>query len=349
MNIRVERLIDFAVTTLRWAGLNETDARTTAEMLVLTDTWGVFTHGTKNLRGYIRRLKGGGLRANASPRIESEGPSWAMVDADAAIGMVGSAYGMRLAIAKARQAGTGYVAVRNSCHFGAAGCYAWLAAEAGMLGIAMANDTPTMVAPGSRSAVLGSNPFSFAVPCGERHPLLLDMATSAVAGGKVFAAAAHGREIPPDWIVDSEGRPATDPRIFPQAGALVPMAGPKGYGLALLIETLSGVLAGASIAANVLSWSFAEANRPTDHGAAFIVLDLSQMMSPTTFAERMRELVRQVRTAPRAAGVDRIRLPGELEWERREQSLAHGIELPDDVVAPLKALSEESSVPLPAP
>ncbi len=346
MNIRVERLTDFAMTALRWAGMEEADARTTADVLVLTDTWGVFTHGTKNLRGYIRRLQGGGLRAKARPRIALEGASWAMVDADAAVGMVGSTFAMRLAMAKARAVGTGYVAVRNSCHFGAAGCYALLAAEAGMLGIAMANDTPTMIVPGSRGAVLGSNPFSFAVPCGERHPLLLDMATSAVAGGKVFAAAAHGREIPSDWIVDAEGRPTTDPRVFPQSGALVPMAGPKGYGLALLIETLSGVLSGASIAAQILSWSFAEADRPTDHGAAFIVIDLAQMMSPAAFAERMRELVCQVRSAPKAAGVERICLPGELEWERREQALQNGIDLPADVVAPLQALAAESGVRL---
>lgn len=347
LRIAVGRLESLAVEALRASGLSEADARTTAEILVTTDTWGVFTHGTKNLRGYIRRLRAGGLRAGARPGVVAEGPAWAMVDADSAIGMVGSTFAMRVAMTKARAAGVGYVGVRNSCHFGAAGCYAAMAAEEGMIGLAMANDTPTMTVPGGRGAVLGSNPFSFAAPCGEPHPILLDMATSAVAGGKVFAAAAHGRRIPGDWIVDAEGLPTTDPSVFPQAGALVPMAGHKGYGLALLIETLSGVLTGASIAAQVLSWSFAESGLRTDHGAAFVAIDVQQMMPAEEYRGRMAELVRQIRAAPKAKGAERIYLPGEMEWERRERALREGIELPGDVAAPLRELARELGIDWP--
>jgi LDH2 family malate/lactate/ureidoglycolate dehydrogenase len=347
MNISVNILESFAVRALAGAGMGEADARTTAAVLVTTDAWGVFTHGTKNLRGYVRRLRAGGIRAGGRPFVVREGPAWALADADAAIGMVGSVFAMRTAMRKARETGLGYVGLRNSCHFGAAGYYAALAAEEGMVGMAMANDTPTMTVPGGRTAALGSNPFAFAAPRPGGPPVLLDMATSAVAGGKVFSAAAHGRTIPEGWVVDADGRPTTDPRLFPHAASLLPMAGHKGYGVALWVEILSAVVPGAAIAAQVLSWSFADATRPTDHGAAFLAVDVRQMLEPGAMEARMGELVRQMHEAPRAAGVDRILLPGELEWERRERALREGIELPEDVVTPLRQLAAESGLEFP--
>lgn len=344
MRISVEKLRRFAIETLRQTGLSEPDAVTTADVLVTTDSWGVFTHGTKNLRGYVRRLKGGGLQAAAKPKVVREGPAWSMVDADSAIGMVGSSFAMRTAMAKAKTVGIAYVGVHNSCHFGAAGYYAAMAAAEGMIGIAMANDTPTMTVPGGRSAVLGSNPIAFAVPTGDGHPILLDIATSAVAGGKVFAAAALGQSIPANWIVDAAGIPTTDPKVFPDAGALLPMAGHKGYGLALLVETLSALLTGASVAGHVLSWSFADASQPTGHGAAFIAVNTSALVPANQFRERVRKTMDEIRSAPKAKGTDRIYLPGELEWERRERALREGIELPDDVAANLRLLAAESGL-----
>jgi ureidoglycolate dehydrogenase (NAD+) len=341
MKITPQNLEKFTRETLRRAGLNQADADVVADILVTTDTWGVFTHGTKSLRGYIRRLQAGGLRASACPRVVSEGPAWAVVDADSAIGMVGSRFAMETAMAKARRAGIGYVGVRNSCHFGAAGAYAVMAAKVGMIGLAMANDTPSVTVPGARGPVLGSNPLAFAAPTGERFPLMLDMATSAVAGGKVYAAAAHGQSIPPNWIVDADGLPTTDPKIFPHAAALLPMAGHKGYGVALLIETLAGVLTGAALAAQVLSWAFGEATAPTDHGAAFIAIDVNQIMPQDRFTERMQGLLQQIRSAPKAAGSERIYVPGEMEWERRERALVEGLDLPEDVAAPLRLLAAE--------
>ena len=138
-----------------------------------------------------------------------------------------------------------------------------MAASENMIGLAMANDTPTMTVPGGRGLILGNNPFACAIPAGENNPILLDIAMSVVAGGKIFAAAGLGQKIPETWMVDSEGRPTTDPTLFPHAGALQPMAGHKGYGLALMIETLSAVLTGASIAGHVLSWSFSDASLAT--------------------------------------------------------------------------------------
>ncbi len=341
MKIFAPQLESFCVEALRKVGVSETDARTTASLLVMTDTWGVFTHGTKNLRGYVRRIQGGGIRKDGTPRIVSEGPAWAIVDGDSALGMVTSTFAMRTAIAKAKAAGIGYAGVRNSCHFGAAGCYALMAVAEQMIGLAMCNDTPTVIAPGSRTAVLGSNPIAFAVPAGEELPVFLDVATSTVAGGKVFAAAFHRENIPDHWVVDADGLPTTDPVIWPRAGALTPMAGHKGYGLALLIETLSAVLTGAAITRQVLSWTFADASMATGHGAAFIAIDVKAIIGGEAFKERMDRTIREIRNAPKAKGTERIYLPGEMEWERRSRALAEGIELPADVVANLRALAEE--------
>ena len=348
MKLSVAQLTAFSIEALTKVGVSTADARTTAEVLVMTDTWGVFTHGTKNLRGYIRRIIGGGLRKDGVPRVIVEGPAWAIVDGDSSLGMVTSAFAMRAAMAKAKAAGLGYCGVRNSCHFGAAGYYANLAAELGLIGIAMCNDIPSVTAPGARGAVLGSNPLAFAVPAGNEKPILLDMATSTVAGGKVFAAAFHGQKIPSQWVVDAEGLPTTDPQDFPHTKTLTPMAGHKGYGIALLIETLSGVLTGASITHQVLSWSFADASKPTDHGAAFLAIDVNAMMPGEIFSQRVRELIREIRESPKAKGAERIYLPGEMEWERRARALSDGIELPEDVTASLRALAEEQGLPLPS-
>src|SRR5689334_3317983 len=165
----------FTKAAFQAGGLSDSDATTGADALATTDAWGVFTHGTKGLAGYLRRLQAGGLNPRGVPRVVGEGGAWATVDGDSALGMVTSVFAMRTAMAKAKQQGIAYVAVRNSCHFGAAGYYAWLAAREGLIGISMANDIPSVAAPGSRGAVTGSNPISYAVPAGRYLPMLLDM------------------------------------------------------------------------------------------------------------------------------------------------------------------------------
>lgn len=349
MPLPLEALEDFAARVLRQTGVPETEARLTAATLVLADSWGVFTHGLKNLAGYVRRLEGGGIRALGQPRITAQGPAWAFVDGDQALGMVAAGFAMRTAIACARRTGLGYVALSNTCHFGAAGCYSVLAAHEGMIGFAMSNDTPTVTAPGARGPMLGSNPFSFAAPVAGADPLLLDMATSTVAGGKVFTAAAHGQSIPLGWVVDAAGRPTTDPTVWPQAGTLTPMAGHKGYGLALMIEVLSAVVPGGPLAAQVLSYSFADPSLPTGHGAAFLAVDVRAMPGGDQFPQRLSGFLDTLRAQPKAEGSDRILVPGEREWDHRRIALAHGLELPADVRRPLEQLATRLSLPSPFP
>jgi ureidoglycolate dehydrogenase (NAD+) len=346
MKILVQDLHDFCVNALTQIGVGVTDARTTADVLVTTDTWGTFTHGTKALRPYIRRLRGGGLRTNGTPRVVDEGPGWAMVDGDSSLGMVSSVFAMNTALAKAATAGIALVGLRNNCHYGAAGYYAAMAIEKNMIGFSMANDIPTVNGPGARGAVMGSNPFGFAAPAGREKPILLDMATSTVAGGKVFAAAALGKPIPGQWLLDANAQATTDPTLFSHAASLTPLGGYKGFGLAFLIEVLSAILTGAAIRWQVLSWTFSDPSKPTGHGAAFIAINIAPFMPVEQFKERMDQTIREIRASEKADGAERIYLPGEMEWERREKALVEGIDLPDDVVASLRDLGQDLSLDL---
>jgi len=194
MRVSPQNLHAFCVEALTKVGVDQRDARTTADVLVTTDTWGTFTHGTKALRAYIRRLRGGGLKKNGAPKVIAEGPAWAIVDGDSSLGMVSSVFAMKTALAKAENGRHRFRRLRNNCHYGAAGYYAAMAIEKNMIGIAMANDVPTVNAPGARGSIMGQQVrLVFAAPAGEEKPVLLDMATSTVAGGKVFAAAALGQ------------------------------------------------------------------------------------------------------------------------------------------------------------
>jgi ureidoglycolate dehydrogenase (NAD+) len=345
--VPVAALQEFCETALTRCGSSECDAKITADVLVTTDTMGVFTHGTKSLRGYVRRLRAGGLKADAVPQVTAQGPAWALVDGRSAIAMVTSVFAMNTAIRKARTAGVAYVGVRNSCHFGAAGYYATLAARAGMIGMAMANDTPSMAVPGARGGVLGTNPFAYAVPAGEEDPIVLDIASAAVAGGKVRIAQALNQKVPDNWLVDAEGVPTTDPMVYPQAGALLPFAGHKGYGIALMIETLSAVLAGGAIMGTVGSWMDSDPSQPTGHGAAFLAIDVSAMAPLDVFKIRVDAVIREIRAAPKAKGADRIYVPGEMEWQKRRDALERGIALPDDVMASLRGLAHDLTIETP--
>ena len=343
----VDALRAFCVSVLAKAGVSAAHSAITADALVQADAWGVFTHGTKLLRGYVRRLNAGGFRSDVEPVVISEGPAWGLVDGHSALGQVTGAFAMRTAIRKAQSAGIGYVGVRNSNHFAAAGYYSWLAAREGLIGIAMCNDVPSVAAPGSRKAVTGTNPLAYAIPAGERDPMMLDIATSTVAGGKVYAARQLGKPIAADWIVGPDGLPTTNANLYPEQASLAPMAGHKGYGLSLLIETLSGILTGAAVTWQVGNWMWGDQTQPTRHGAAFLAIDVAAIAPREEFTSRIHALIDEIHSAPTADGVERILLPGEREWANYRRALISGIPLPPDVIAPLEEVARDAGLTLP--
>lgn len=331
--IPLDRLDLLVRTALERAGLNASDAAVAARVLSTTDAWGVFTHGSKALRGYLRRLLAGGLRADGRPGVSAEGPSWALVDGGSSLGMVTSVFATDLAVAKAKQTGVAYVGVHDSSHFGAAGYYAARAAGQGTVALSMANDIPSVAAPGSRGAIVGSNPFAYAAPAGRHRPLMLDMSIATVAGGKVYAARERGEAIPGGWLIGEDGRPTDDARAYPEHATLTPAAGHKGYGLGLMVEALAGALSGAGTTWQIRSWLAGDLTTPTRHGAAFVVLDAATIHPD--LPARVEALIDEVHAAPRAEGADRLYVPGEMEWERYDRAVEQGVELPSDVVASL--------------
>jgi LDH2 family malate/lactate/ureidoglycolate dehydrogenase len=265
--------------------------------------------------------------------------------------MVVAIQAMETAIAKAASAGIGYAGVAHSSHFGAAGYYATLALKRDMIGVSMTNCDPCMAATGGRLPVIGTNPIAFAVPAGHERPVFLDIATSVGAVTKVMIAKAMGRQMPEGWLRDLEGRPTTDASGYPDRSVLQPIGGYKGYGLAVLVEILCGVLTGAAFLSGVKGW-INESGTAADQGHAFMAIDVNALMPIAAFKARMDAMIREIKGAPRAAGVERIYLPGEMEWERREQAVRHGLQLPDYVLTNLLGLAEDVGmvnefVPLP--
>ena len=335
-------LAQFVEASLKTVGVSETSSKVTADALVMTDTWGVFTHGAKLLPGYVRRIQAGGLVGDAQPEIEKDGQAWAVVNGHSALGQVVGEFAMRVAMQKAREAGVGFVTVRNSCHFGAAGYYASLAASQNLVGIAMANDVPSVAGPGSCGPAVGSNPFAYAIPANKYPTIMLDIAMSTVAGGKVYALHQMGQPIPDNWLIGPDGKPTTDASLFPQQTALAPMSNHKGYGLALMIEGLSALCSGAAMLSDVGNWIFGPPEAATDHGHAFFAIDVGVMQGSGDFLSRVDTMIEKIRAVPTADDVERLLLPGELEHRRREEALQKGIPLPADVVEKLTALSQEN-------
>jgi LDH2 family malate/lactate/ureidoglycolate dehydrogenase len=241
---------------------------------------------------------------------------------------------MNLAIEKAREKTIAWVGVKNSSHFGAAGYYANMAPKQGMIGIAMSNADPNMVVPGARGSIIGNNPVAYAVPAGKENPLFLDIALSAVAAGKIFAIKALDKPIPDNWLTDKDGLPTSDASDWPNSGSMIPMAGHKGYGIAMLIEVLAGALTGAGMLSEVKSWIL----QPTEVsrlGQAFIAINIGNVIPLEGFRQRIDDIITDLRGAPKAKGSERIYVPGEIEWEKRADALVNGIPLPEAVFASL--------------
>jgi LDH2 family malate/lactate/ureidoglycolate dehydrogenase len=216
-----------------------------------------------------------------------------------------------------------------------------------MIGLAMSNVDPNMTVPGARGMLIGNNPFSYAAPSQSDPSTFLDIAMSNVASLKVVQARKDGKSIPDTWIVDKDGLPTTDPSHYPEEGAMQPMAAHKGYGLAILVELLTGVLSGGgmSMMGNVVSWCF-DMERPNNVCHTFIAIDPTKFIGNRT-AEKTEAMAEKLHEAPKAKGADRIYVPGEIEWGRHKTAETKGIALPPDVYASLKGLSEDCGIELP--
>lgn len=338
-------LEQFCRQALLLGGMSAKDAEITANVLSETDAYGTHSHGTKNLRMYIEKIKVGALNAAAEPEFVAEGGAFAVMDAKDAMGMVSSYRAMEKAISLAKACGIGFVTVKNSCHFGAAGYYANMAAESGMIGIAMSNTDPNMAVPGGKGMVIGNSPLAYAVPAGKYKTVFLDIAMSATAALKINQAKIDKKPIPDTWLVDDEGVPTTDPQFYGNGGALQPMAAHKGYGLSLLVDMLSGLLSGGEVTNGVPSWCF-ELEKKNRASHAFIAINIGAMQPEEAFIGRTEAYIDYIKASPKAKGSSSIYYPGEIEWNRKRNAEIEGITLPDDVVGSLELLAKSTGLSL---
>jgi LDH2 family malate/lactate/ureidoglycolate dehydrogenase len=338
-------LQQFTAAVLRAAGLTREHAAIVADGLTQAELRGQGSHGVSRLLDiYVKRLRLGATNARPQPAIVSQRGGTALVDGDNGPGQVAGAYAMALAIDLAREHGVGCVAVRRSNHYGAAAFYLQQALAAGMIGLTTTNAPPNMPPTGGRAPFLGTNPLAVAVPSATQGPVLLDMATSVVAKGKIQLMAKEGQQtIPPGWALDADGNPTTDVQAA-LGGMMLPVGGHKGYGLALIVEILSAVVAGAAFGPH-LGTLYADFDRGQDVGHFFAALDPSGFGPLSGFLGRMDALLAEVRAVPRQAGVSEILLPGEVESRCQARYAVEGIPFDRAVYREVCGMARELGVP----
>lgn len=321
--VTIESLRAFGIEAFERAGLGREGAATIVEVQLESNVRGQATHHMGDVPGYARRLAAGQLNRQPNFRWERESAVSALLDADNAPGQWAAVLAMRRAIALARSSGVGVVGVHRSNHFGAAGHYAWLAAAEGLIGVCTTNGGPVIPPHGAVTPRLGNDPLGVGIPAGDHHPIVLDIAMSVVANGKIGLAMMEGRPIPLGWALDRLGQPTTDPRAALD-GAGLPIAGHKGYGLAMVMETLAGVLTMAGFARDHERSVMRNGEREHDLGHFMLALDSGLFMPRETFAARVDRLIDDMKSAERQEGVAEILGPGELEMRARAANLAAG-------------------------
>jgi LDH2 family malate/lactate/ureidoglycolate dehydrogenase len=331
-------LQEFTVSAFVAAGLAEGDARVMAESLVTSDLRGTHSHGIVRLPFLIDRLRRGGANPTPDIRVLKDAPATALLDGDRGLGAVTATRAMDLALTKARSQGIGFVAATNSDFIGACAHFAMMALPHDMIGIAWTNGAPGMAPWGGRGHTIGNNPIAFAAPGGTQGPIVLDMALSVAAGGRVRLAAKKKERIPSGWLIDREGRDTEDPGDLVDGGALLPL-GYKGYGLAVFGEILCGVLTGSRILSEVPAW-FVDTHREVANGHMHIAIDIARFVTPEDFRKRIDELAAMLKATPLIPGVDEILLPGERAFRASRSQAREGIRLPPEVIADLGALAE---------
>jgi LDH2 family malate/lactate/ureidoglycolate dehydrogenase len=283
------------------------------------------------------------IRVPTVLHVVREDETTALLDGGNGLGQVAAHRAMSLAIQKARQFGTGLVLVRNTNHIGILAFYSVMAAQQGMVGVVLCNSAPSMSPWGGAEPFFGTNPLSIAIPGEGSDPIVLDMSSSIVARGKIRRAQRMKEPIPLGWALDENGQPTTDPDAALK-GTLLPIGGPKGYGLAFMIDILTGMLSGSHYGPAVRS--FHELSGPTGIGVLTLALDIERFMPLAQFKERLASYTGSLRKVRRAKGVSRIYLPGEIELEKEKKSLEEGIELSDSTVRSLNQLLEKAKSPL---
>ena len=337
-----DKLKCFCEIALVKAGLSMGEALIVSEVLVTNDEMGVNSHGTTLLRNYIRQLMAGGVNTNAEPTIVINEPSLVIVDGNGGLGILTAYKATEIAIGKAKETGICITSVRGSNHAAAMGYYALMCAKENMIGIVMSNSNPVMSIPGTKGRIIGNNPFAYAIPAGKANIVFFDVSMSVISGGKIKNFELEGKSCPDNWLVDKNGNPTTDPSVFRKGGTLLPFALHKGYGFAVMIECLAGILSGAGFTKRNVDW-VAYPGAKNNIGHMIIALDIKRFTPLKEFIARMELFVDELHNADCADGIKRIFLPGEIELEKMEKAKG-GFYPGDATYENLRLLAEELGI-----
>ena len=339
-------LRNFVAKALVSQGVPDDDAARVAELMVEADLFGYDTHGVFRLRQYLARLRGGGCNPRAQIRIAHETAATAVIDGDNGLGHLAMSTARDLAIVKAREAGIGWVGVRRGNHAGPLALYVRPQAEAGMIGMAAAVGSANHVPPfGGTDLLLGTNPIAISAPSGGPDPFVLDMASTVAAMGKIKKLAQQGEPMPEGWMVGRDGAPLTDPARRSE-GFLLPIGGPKGFGLSVAIGLMAGVLNGAAFGSDVVDFT-SDTSSETNTGQFVMALNVAAFGTEDTFAETAARVFDEMRASTPLPGHDPVRLPGEGKNAAVAQRRENGLALNPALCRDLAALAQEYEIEAP--
>ena len=338
--VSVEQLERFIQRCLTAVGMSERNARITAELMSEADLNGSDGHGVFRLPQYVKRIRSGGINVAPNIRVATDKGATALVNGDDAMGHLVMRYATDLAIEKAAEQGVGWVGVQHSNHAGPAALYAKMPMQRDMIGIYVAVGSANHMPPwGGTELLLSTNPIAVGIPADEEPPIVLDMATSVAAYGKVKTAAQRGEQMPEGWMMDKLGRPLTDPTRAAE-GFLLPIGGPKGYGLALVFGLLAGTLNGAAFGREVVDFN-ADSRSSTNTGQFIVALSIEAFMDVDQFKRNVDGVIRSMHASPTLPGVDAVRVPGERSHRIRLEREKSGIPIHPGLAQQLGELARE--------
>ena len=337
-------LTEFVAAAYRAAGISAADAENAATLMVASDIAGADGHGVFRLPQYIRRIQTGGINTRPEIKVIRRARATALVDGNNGLGSLVVARAVEEAIALARDNGIGWAGTRHGNHAGAAAVYAAMPLEHDMIGLYFAVGNANHLPPwGGVDMLLSTNPLAIAVPALEEPPLILDMATTVAAYGKVKVAAQQGKVMPEGWMIDRQGQPLTDPGRADD-GFLLPIGGYKGAAMSLMFGLLAGTLNGAANGEDVIDFN-KDDTTPTNTGQAICAIDIKAFAEPAQFKRQVDAFIRQLHGSALLPGFDRIRLPGEDRHQRQQERQKDGIRIPASLITALKRMAGELGIP----
>ena len=339
---RADALRSFCKEVFLSCGMPREDASIVADSLVQANLRGVDSHGVARVGIYVKRLEMGLVNPRPNVEVVREGAGTLLVDGDNGMGQVVGVRAIDLGLDKAKESGGVSVGVRRSNHYGAGAYYVQRAVSRDTIAFAYSNAPPTMAPWGGVDPYVGTNPYAYGVPAGDHRPIILDMATSIVARGKIILAAERGEPIPEGWAIDEEGSATTNAEEALR-GSVLPFGGPKGYALSLMIDIMAGALTGAGFGPGINSL-YDDFDEPQNVGAFFQLVDIGHFTEPVTFKARVDQMIEQIKSSRKARGTEELFLPGEIEYRTEEERRESGVPVGAETAAQLREVGRSRGI-----